>query len=499
MWLVVTMGAEVSAQSYSREQRQRYREKVRQNLDVFERMLTQSSFEFDRPMTGLEIELNLVDGEQQPHFHNAEVLEAIADPGFQTELAQYNIELNVPPRPLPGDSALELERDMRASLNAAASAAAEVGSRLVAIGILPTLMPEHYEGSWISANNRYTALNDSIVGARGEDVYLDIEGPTGERVATFSSSIAPESACTSVQLHLQVAPHDFAAHWNAAQALSSVQVALAANSPYFFGKRLHAETRIELFSQSTDTRPVELKNQGVRPRVFFGERWITSIFDLFEENSRYFPALLAEVSDEDPMAKLEAGVAPELSELRLHNGTVYRWNRPIYDIVGGTPHLRVENRVLPAGPTIADVLANAAFYYGAVRVLASADRPVWTKMSFAACEENFRRASRDGIEARVYWPGFGEVSADELVLRHLLPMAHEGLAAWGVSDRVRERFLGIIEDRARTGVNGAEWQTRTVRHFEEQGQQRREALKSMLARYIEHMNGNEPVHTWPVP
>ncbi len=257
---------------------------------------------------------------------------------------------------------------------------------------------------------------------------------------------------------------------------------LAANSPYFFGKRLHAETRIELFSQATDTRPVELKNQGVRPRVFFGERWITSIFDLFEENVRYFPTLLAEITDEDPMAKLEAGVAPELAELRLHNGTVYRWNRPIYDIVGGTPHLRVENRVLPAGPTIADVLANAAFYYGAVRHLAAADRPVWTKMSFAACADNFERAAaRSGMDARLYWPGFGEVSADELVLRHLLPMAHEGLRSWGVSDAVRERYLGIIEGRATTGVNGAEWQTRTVEHLEAQGHDRRDALRRMLA------------------
>lgn len=499
VWLVVVMGAEVSAQSYTREQRQRYREKVRQNLDVFERMLTTSSFEFDRPMTGLEIELNLVDGDHQPHFHNAAVLDAIADPGFQTELARYTIELNVPPRPLPGDAALELEHDLRASLDAADRAAREVGSRIVAIGILPTVMPEHYEGEWISRSNRYTALNDSIVRARGEDVYLDIEGPTGERVATYCDSIAPESACTSVQLHLQVAPHDFASHWNAAQALSSVQLALAANSPYFFGKRLHAETRIELFTQATDTRPLELKNQGVRPRVFFGERWITSIFDLFEENVRYFPTLLAEITDEDPMAKLEAGVAPELAELRLHNGTVYRWNRPIYDIVEGTPHLRVENRVLPAGPTIADVVANAAFYYGVVRVLASADRPVWTRMSFAACEENFRRAAREGMDARLYWPGVGELSADELVLRHLLPMAHEGLRAWGVSDAVRERYLGIIEGRARTGVNGAEWQTRAVRHFEGEGHARREALRRMLQRYCEHMESNEPVHTWPSP
>ena len=164
------------------------------------------------------------------------------------------------------------------------------------IGILPTLRPEHYEQEWISDNNRYTALNDSIFVARGEDIRLEIEGPTGERVDTWCDSIAPESACTSVQLHLQVAPAQFAAHWNAAQALSAPQIALGANSPFFYGRRLHAETRIALFTQATDTRPVELKNQGVRPRVFFGERWITSIFDLFEENVRWFPALLAESS-----------------------------------------------------------------------------------------------------------------------------------------------------------------------------------------------------------
>ncbi|GAA4387620.1 glutamate-cysteine ligase family protein [Ornithinibacter aureus] len=493
------MGAEVSSQSYSREERQRYREKVRQNLDVFEKMLNTSSFEFDRPMTGLEIELNLVDADMQPHFHNAEVLAAIADEDYQTELAQYNIELNVPPRPLPGDSALELETELRASLNRAAAKAQEVGSKIVAIGILPTIMPEHYEGEWISRNNRYTALNDSIFVARGEDIYLDIEGPSGERVATYCDSIAPESACTSVQLHLQVTPSEFAAHWNAAQALCAPQVALAANSPFFFGKRLHAETRIELFKQATDTRPIELKNQGVRPRVFFGERWITSIFDLFEENVRYFPTLLAETTDEDPMAKLEAGQAPDLAELRLHNGTVYRWNRPIYDIPGGVPHLRVENRVLPAGPTIIDVLANAAFYYGAIRMLAHQDRPVWTKMSFAVCEENFNRAARDGIDAHLYWPGFGELSADELMLRHLLPLAHEGLRQWGVSDAVRERFLGVIEGRCTTGVNGAVWSTKAVEAFEAGGCTRSEALSRMLELYAVHMNSNEPVHTWPLP
>lgn len=497
LWLGVRMGVEVEAKSYSREERQRYREKVRQNLDVFERMLASSQFEFEKPMTGMELELNLVDDNFQPRFANLEVLAAIADSDFQTELAQYNIEMNVRPRPLPGDSALELEEDLRRSLNNAEEKAHSAQARIVPIGILPTIMPEHFEGDWITANNRYAALNDSIFYARGEDIYLDIEGPTGERVHTYSDTIAPESACTSMQLHLQVAPADFANYWNAAQAIVGPQLALAANSPYFFGQRLHAETRIELFKQATDTRSIELKNQGVRPRVFFGERWITSIFDLFEENVRYFPALLAECGDEDPIALLEQGVAPTLAELRLHNGTVYRWNRPIYDVVNGTPHLRVENRVLPAGPSMIDVMANAAFYYGVVRQLAREERPIWTRMSFAAAEENFRRCARDGIDARIYWPGFGEVRADELVLRHLLPMAHEGLADWGVSAAVRDRYLSVIEGRCITAANGAEWQVHMVEAFEATGMDRRTALRSMLERYISHVHENLPVHEWP--
>ncbi len=493
------MGADVEQASYTREQRQQYREKVRRDLDVFERMLSHSQFEFDKPMTGLEIELNLVSDDLGPRLNNKKVLEQIADPDYQTELARYNIELNVPPRPLPGDSALQLETHLRTSLNRASERAAELGVGIVAIGILPTVMPEHFAGDWISENIRYEALNNAVLDARGEDVWLEIEGPTGERIARYSDSLAPESACTSIQLHLQVHPEQFADHWNAAQVLAGPQLALGANSPFFLGQRLWAETRIPLFTQATDTRSVELKAQGVRPRVWFGERWITSIFDLFEENVRYFPSLLPEITEEEPEVVFERGEIPELKELRLHNGTVYRWNRPIYDIVEGRPHLRVENRTLPAGPSIADVLANAAFYYGAVRVLAAEDRPVWSQMSFSAAEENFEAGARLGIDARTYWPRFGDVPATELVLRRLLPMAHEGLARWGVSQAVRDRFLGIIEQRCIRGVNGASWQTECVARFEARGLTRDRALREMLRAYCEGMNANEPVHTWELP
>src|ERR671921_457653 len=269
------MGEELEAQEFSRADRTRHRDKVRRNLDVFARMLREARFDTDDPMTGLEVELNLVDD---------------------------------------------------------------------------------------AANPRYKLLSEQILNARGEDIAIAIDGT--ERLRTTTDSIVPEAACTSTQFHVQTAPDQFAEYWNASQAIASVQVALGANSPYLLGKELWRETRVPLFEQATDTRSEELKAQGVRPRVWFGERWITSVFDLFEENVRFFPALLPVTDDEDPLEVLERGDIPTLPELRLHNGTIYRWNRPVYDIAHGTPHLRVENRLLPAGPTVADLVANAAFYFG---------------------------------------------------------------------------------------------------------------------------------------
>jgi len=236
----------------------------------------------------------------------------------------------------------------------------------------------------------------------------------------------------------------------------------------------------------------------VRPRVWFGERWITSIFDLFEENARYFPALLPETDDENPVEALESGDTPALAELRLHNGTVWRWNRPVYDVVDGVPHLRIENRVLPAGPTVLDTVANAAFFYGAQRALADQERPLWTQMSFQAAEENLYTGSRHGMGAQLYWPGIGWVPPDELVLRRLLPMAHDGLRACGVSDEARERYLGVIEQRCLTRRTGSSWQRDTVVRLEERGADRGTALTGMLHRYVELMHGGDPVHTWPV-
>ncbi|WP_327087590.1 glutamate--cysteine ligase [Nonomuraea sp. NBC_01738] len=456
-------------------------------------MLRESRFEDDRPLAGLEIELNIVDEHGEAAMRNAQVLAAIAQPDWATELGQFNVEINVEPQALDGDGALMLENDVRARLNHAESRARSLGAHLVLIGILPTLREDDIGEGTLSANPRYRLLNEQIFAARGEDLHLLVEGV--ERLETHADSLAPEAACTSVQLHLQVSPEAFAAHWNAAQAIAGAQVAVAANSPYLFGKELHRETRITLFEQATDTRPAELKAQGVRPRVWFGERWITSVFDLFEENVRYFPALLPLCEPEDPRELLERGLIPHLHELTLHNGTIYRWNRPVYAVVDGIPHLRVENRVLPAGPTVIDIAANAAFYYGLMRVLPFAERPIWSQMSFSAAEDNLTNAAKLGLDARLYWPGAGEVPAAELILRRLLPMAREGLADRGVGDEVADRLLGVIEGRCLTGRTGATWQVEKVRSL---GGDRHEALRAMTLEYIERMHSNEPVHTWTV-
>ena len=486
------MGEEVEQQEFSRADRTRHREKVRRNLDVFARMLREARFDTDDPMTGLEVELNLIDDRGDPALKNAEVLEAIAQPEFQTELGQFNIEINVDPATLREGGLTTFEDSLRRSLNKAEDAASEVGAHQVMIGILPTLAEGHMSISSLSANPRYKLLSEQILDARGEDITISISGR--DRLSTTADSIVPEAACTSTQFHVQTSPDDFANYWNASQAIAGVQLAVGANSPYLLGKELWRETRIPLFEQATDTRSEELKVQGVRPRVWFGERWVTSVFDLFEENVRYFPALLPITDDEDPLQVLEDGRTPELSELRLHNGTIYRWNRPVYDIADGVPHLRVENRLLAAGPTVADTIANAAFYFGLVRHLAESERPLWSQMSFSAAEENFHVAAQQGVDAQIYWPGIGQVRATELVLRRLLPMAAEGLDAWGVEGEVRDRLLGIIEQRCLLGTNGAEWFVGQMRRRADM--ETYDALRATTLDYRERMHTNEPVHTW---
>jgi hypothetical protein len=231
--------------------------------------------------------------------------------------------------------------------------------------------------------------------------------------------------------------------------------------------------------------------------VWFGERWITSVTDLFEENVRWFPALLPICSGQDPRQVLRSGDVPELAEMVLHNGTIWRWNRPVYAVAGGAPHLRVENRVLPAGPTVVDTVADAAFFLGLTRALAAAPHPMPDRLSFSIAQDNLRCAARHGITAPLRWPGTEQAPAAELVLRTLLPLAAEGLRAAGVPGGQIDRLLGVIEGRCVTRRNGARWQQDTLAHLTEAGHDRDRALRELTHRYLALAATGRPVHTWP--
>src|SRR5690606_454606 len=437
-----SMGEKVVAGQFDRSDRQLYRDKLRRRLTGLGRLLAEKRFDRPKNPMGAELGLNPAGADGMPRMLNAQVLERIASRDFQTELAMFNLEVNIAPHRVDGRVFDRLAEELRTSLAYADRKAAEVDAGIVMIGILPTLDRDDLVSSNLSAVDRYTLLNDQIVAARREDLTLDIEGV--ERLTCTSKSIAPEAACTSVQLHLQVTPGRFADVWNAAQAVAAAQIAVGANSPFLFGRELWRESRPPLFQQSTDTPPPALQAQGVRPRTWFGERWGPSAYDPLHEHLRYYPALLPICDDEGPLEVLDRGGVPSLAELVLHNGTVYRWNRPVYGIADGVPHLRVENRVLPAGPTVIDVVANAAFYYGVVRALAEESRPVWTRLPFEAAAANFEAACKHGIDARLTWPrrgrygGTAEVDAVALVRDELLPLAEAGLDAWGIEPADRD-------------------------------------------------------------
>ena len=495
--MLTCMGDAVSSHTYTPKQRTHYRERLQRDLELFDHHLQEAQF-MDEGSIGLELELNLVDDEMQPAPIGEQVLEELSDE-YQSEIGSFNIEMNHPPLSISGDGLQKLHAGLDERLNTAREAARKAGANVAMIGTLPTLTTEFLsDPKWMTQENRYRALSNAVMEARGELVRIDIARQ--DRYLHDFEDIAPESACTSIQLHLQVAPNRFADAWNASQAIAGIQAAVSANSPLFAGYQLWHESRIPLFAQSIDTRTNELVNQGVRPRVWFGERWITSVFDLFEENVRYFSPLLPEARMASGSPIMD-GDNPGLHYLNLQNGTVWRWNRPIYDPGTEQAHIRVENRLLPAGPTPADIVADAAFYYGLVKYLSNQARPVWSRLPFSDADANFNAGARDGLFARMKWPRLGKVSVSELVREHLLDYSRRGLESLDVDKDLIETYLGIIQARTKTRQNGATWQLTALAntggsHLEPDSPQRREAIARMLAAYLENQKTGEPVHTW---
>ncbi|MFC5064584.1 glutamate--cysteine ligase [Actinomycetospora atypica] len=480
----------------------RFRERLDRCLTALRRMVAEGRLAGEEPSTGVELEVALVDTEMRPALRNEAVLESSDSEDLTSELGSWNLELNLPPRKLSEAAEGVLEEDIRTAVAGAEASARRVGVRAVTIGILPTLEARHLDSSRLTDDPRYTLLDSRLTEARGRPFHLDIAAPDGtEHLRMDVPSVAAEAACTSLQLHLQLAPDALGAHWNAAQAVAGVQLAMAANSPFLLGHRLWAETRIPLFTQAVDIRTDEERRQGVRPHVWFGDRWVESGLDLFAENVGHFGTLLplAGPDEEDPLEALDRGLAPSLAELHTHDSTVWRWNRPVYGVADGVAHLRLENRVLPACPTAADAVADALFFYGLVRGLTRQDRPVWREMSFGTAEANFTAGAQHGIEATLSWPGSGSTGAPALVEETLLPVAEEGLASWGVDPAVVARHLGVIEQRCRTRRIGATWQLEVVADLERHGTDRREAMRRMLGLYAEGTASGEPVHTWSRP
>ena len=489
------MGDRLDGSTLTVEREDEVRRRLEESVAALAAMVDGGWFVGHEDTVGMEVELDLVDPLGRPRLVNDAVLERLCRPDLQHELGRFNIELNLPPQRLAADALRSFECQLAALLGTGEVEA--LGVRLAAIGMLPTLGAEQLTRERLSSPTRYALLSQRMRAERHRPVVVRIAGR--ESLAFTTDSIAPEAAATSLQLHLRVPPERFAAYYNAAQAVTGAQLAVGANSPYLLGRELWHETRVALCEQVLDTRPHREVRAGAPPRAWLGDRWVRGPVELFDTIVRSLPPLLPTLSAEEPLASLNTGTTPRLQELRLHNGTVWRWNRPVYDNEHGHPHLRIENRVLPSGPTALDMAANAAFYFGLVRVLAESDRPLWSTTPFALAERDLHAAARLGLDAPLHWDGADHPAA-RLVLDILLPLAADGLDSWGVTAAHRDRYLSVVAQRVRSGQTGATWQTTTVRRLEEHNRlDRPAALREMTRRYVEHARTGVAVHDWPVP
>jgi CBS domain-containing protein len=466
------------------------------DLRALELMLKHGSLESGVRRIGAEQELFLLDRRFRPAPIAMEMLERLGDEHFTTEVARFNLEFNTDPLEFGGDCLARMERQLTELVVKARAAAHSLDSEIVMIGILPTIEISDLTLENMTPKPRYFALNEAMRRLRGKDWEFYIKG-TDELIIRHDS-VMVEACNTSFQLHYQVGPEEFAPLYNLTQAVAGPVLAAACNSPLLFGRRLWRETRIALFQQSVDHRAAGLHMREQAPRVSFGRRWVDdSVLEILQEDIARFKVLLSADIDEDSLAMLARDQVPALKALRLHNGTIYRWTRPCYGILDGRPHLRIENRILPAGPTVIDEMANAAFWFGLLSGLSRIYPDIRRVMEFDTALENFIAASRLGLRAQFGWPGHQQVPADELILEELLPLAREGLATRGVDAADASRLLDVLEERVRSKRTGAQWQLDSFAGLRDRGG-RAERLAAITAAVIEHQTRGEPIHRWPI-
>jgi CBS domain-containing protein len=463
------------------------------DLQALEKMLENGLIESGVRRFGCEQEMFLVNRAWRPAPVAMEVLERLDGEAFTTELARFNLEMNVEPMMLGGACLSALQKSIEELLDMAREAASEEGADVVLAGILPTLGKSDLTLDNISPMPRYYALNESLTRMRGRAYRLQIQGR--DELQIEHDSVMLEACNCGCQVHLQVDSTEFAPMYNAAQAMTGPVLAAAVNSPVLFGKRLWAETRIAVFRQSIDTRSTSVHLREFSTRVRFGDRWVKeSVAELFQEDIAQFRVLLAQETVEDPFEQLAAGDIPRLQALQLHNGTVYRWNRPCYGISEGKPHLRIECRVLPSGPTVLDEVANAAFWIGLVLGAKHEYGDITERLSFDDAKYNFLTASRQGLDAGFRWVDGQSVTAPELILETLLPLARAGLEAYVDRSEI-DKYLGVIHDRVQSRGTGSDWMMRSLSEMEDRGS-RSERMTALTAAIANRQSERKPCHEW---
>lgn len=462
---------------------------------ALETMLRKGQIESGVRRIGAEQELVLVEGAYRPSHTNLAVLEALQDDAFTTELARFNVEVNLPALTLGGDCFHKVEETLNQKLEKLRAVVHELGADVLMCGILPTLRVQDITLDAMTPMERYRALNDALNRLRGDAYELRING--ADELILRHDSVMLEAVNTSFQTHLQVDPDNFAQAYNLAQLLAAPTLGAATNSPLLFGRRLWHETRVAVFQQAVDTRTSSYYLQEHSSRVHFGRRWVQrSALELFQEDIARFRVLLGTPeATPDPFEELAAGRPPKLKALQLHNSTVYRWNRACYGISEGKPHLRIENRVLPAGPTVVDEVANQAFWTGLMIAGLEQYGAVKDRLDFNHARANFVAAARRGLGAQLTWLDGKAVPLRDLILKELLPMAREGLTSSKVRQEDIDRYLGIIEARVTSGQTGADWQLASLESMRGRGTMSQQ-LCAITATLLARQKEGTPVHEW---
>ena len=490
------MGQHQVAQDVDEKKSQAFMKALLNDLRALAFMLEDGRVESGVTRIGAEQEMFLVDRYMRPAPVSLEVLKQANDPRLTTEIARFNLEANLTPLDLTGNCFSRMEQELDHVISLARNAAAAHNADILLSGILPTLQKSDLTLDNLTPVARYYELDRGVIRLRGGPLSIHIKGL--DELHLTHDNIMMESCNTSFQIHFQSNAKEFANHYNIAQAITAPLLAVAVNSPLLFGQRLWQETRVALFQHSTDerSRPQLARNQPTR--VNFGDRWLqNSVVELFHDQiTRFRPIMIIE-PNENPFEVLARGETPSLSALRLHNGTVWRWNRACYGVTDGVPHLRIENRALPSGPTVVDEIANAAFFTGLMAALPHVYGDIANRMSFDDAKTNFFRAARHGLDAHFQWLDGESHSAPALILDHLLPLARQGLLNAQVGVQDIDKYLDILEERAQSRQTGASWIMKslsTMNDSTSKDARHRKLTSAMLA----NAKKGDPIHRWSI-